>query len=149
MSTAVVASPILCAPRCIARRGTVAALAIEPLHLLGLFASVLVFSGWLATVAGVLPVLAVIFFVLLMGSAYYLGRLVLHLIPLAYHLTRSLPLILLTGSLSWALVMLALHSLLPGSLRWHTAILFGLSAAGQWAIHRREATAREEPAPRG
>jgi hypothetical protein len=147
MSTAVYPSPTVqtfSEPQGESPRRGLAALAIQPLHLLSLFLCVAVFSGWLFTVTATLPLLAVVFFALLVLSAYYLGRFVLHVVPLQSQLACSFALIFLTGVLSWALLMLGLHSLLPGSLRWHTLLLFAASAAGQWLIHRREAPAREE-----
>jgi len=65
---------------------------------------------------------AALFFALLVVNVYYLGRLLLHALPLDGSLARSFALIFLTGSLSWALLRLALHSLLPGSLPWHMQI---------------------------
>jgi hypothetical protein len=142
----VVVLPPSCEAHKVIHPGILAPLAIQPQHLLALLGCIVVFSGWLVTVSGALPVLAVVFFALLMGSVYYLGRVVLHLLCLDRRLIGSLPFILLTGSLSWALVMLAMHSLLPGSLRWHTTVLFILCAAGQWISHRGEAPLQENRA---
>jgi len=141
MSTAVTSAP---APQTDAPRRARSALAIQPLHLVCLLLCCVAFSGWFVTVCTTLPPLAVVFFVLLVVSAYYLGRLVLHVAPLSDDLSHSFALIFLTGSLTWALALLALHLLLPGSLRWHTTALFVLSAGGQFVIYRREPPARED-----
>jgi hypothetical protein len=144
MSAAVSPPLPLPAPQTGALRRALSALAIEPLHLVSLLLCCVAFAGWFVTVCKALPPLAVVFFVLLALSAYYLGRVVLRWVPLADELSRSFAMIFLTGCLTWALAMLGLHSLLPGSLRWHTAGLFVLSAGGQLVIHRREPPAREE-----
>jgi hypothetical protein len=120
-----------------------AALAIQPLHLACLLACCAAFAGWFVTVCATMPFLAVVFFALLVLSAYYLGRLVLRCVPLHEDLSHSFALIFLTGSLTWALALLVLHSLLPGSLRWHTASLFVLSVVGQLVIYRHQPPARE------
>src|SRR6516162_5701862 len=135
MSTAVTSAP---APQTDAPRRARSALAIQPLYLVCLLLCCVAFSGWFVTVCTTLPPLAVVFFVLLVVSGYYLGRLVLHVAPLSDDLSHSFALIFLTGSLTWALALLALHLLLPGSLRWHTTALFVLSAGGQFVIYRRE-----------
>jgi hypothetical protein len=120
------------------------ALAIQPLHFAALLVSVLFFCGWLAVEHASLPLLAVVFFGLLVLSIYYLGRLILHTLPLDIILSRSFALIFLTGSLSWALVMFAFHSLLPGSLLRHMLILLAVVGGGQIMVFRHQKPAREE-----
>lgn len=137
-------TPTLAQPREARRQGTLSALAIEPLHLLSLLVCVCFFCGWLLVEHGMLPPGALVFFGLLVLNIYYLGRLLLHSLPLDSSLARSFALVFLTGSLSWALLMLALHSLLPGSLPRHMLILLAVSVAGQYLIYRRERPLGEE-----
>jgi hypothetical protein len=146
MSTLVSPSPTptLLPPREIRRLETLAALTMQPLHLISLLVCVVFFCGWLLIEHEALPPRAVVFFGLLVLNIYYLGRLLLHALPLDSSLARSFALIFLTGSLSWALLLLALHSLLPGSLPCHMLILLSVSAAGQYWVYRREKPAREE-----
>ncbi len=143
MSTMVSPSP-LARPREMHPWRTLSALTIQPLHLLSLFVCVVFFCGWLTIQQAALPFRAVLFFGLLVLNVYYLGRLVLHALPLDDLLARSFALIFLTGSLSWALFLFALHSMLPGSLPCHMLILFAVSAGGQVLIYRCGGAAGEE-----
>ncbi len=143
MST-MVSPSTLARPREIRPWGALSALAIQPLHLIGLLVCVFFFCGWLGVEHAALPFRAAVYFAFLVLSIYYLGRLVLHGLPLDDMLARSFALIFLTGSLSWALVLFALHSLLPGPLSWHMLALLALSAGGHGWIYRRQRPAAEE-----
>jgi hypothetical protein len=121
-------------------------LRIEPPHLVCLLISSVFFSAWLLVASGSLPVLAVFYFLLLSITAYYLGRIVLRPVTLPNNLTRCYPLIFLIGTLVWALMIFALHSFLPGSLRIWSLFLFGCAVVGQFAIHGRQAPPQEERA---
>jgi hypothetical protein len=149
MSALVSPAPLLLLPQPSEARSrrVWSALTIQPLHLVSLLVCVLFFCGWLGVEHGTLPMRAILFHALLVLSIYYLGRLVLHALPLAGVLVPSFALIFLTGSLSWSLVMLALHSLLPGSLSCHLLILLAASITGQCLIHRcREPFREDRPA---
>src|SRR5262245_58052506 len=97
MSTLVSPPPAFARPYKARTHGVLSALAIQPLHLVSLFVCVLFFCGWLAVAQAALPLRAALFFALLVLNVYYLGRLLLHALPLDGSLARSFALIFLTG----------------------------------------------------
>lgn len=131
-------------PSSAALRRACAALTIRPEHLVCLVLCVVAFSGWLLAAGGGPASGAGAFFVVLVLSAYHLGRLILRACPVEAGLADSFPTIFLVGSLAWALLLLGTHSCLPGPLRWHVLLLFAAAAVGQFAIHGRTIPPRED-----
>ena len=100
------------------------ALAMQGQHLAGLVLCSVVFSAWLFIACSTLPLLAVVFVALLVVGALLPGTAASPRGSPGQPARALLALVFLTGSLAWALALLRLHSLLPGSLRLHVLALF-------------------------